>query len=79
MSSQPQSPVDRPAKRSSDASQASREAKVKEDKKKGGQSMQVKDKDREKAAAPAVASLPLAANNLDHLDGSDRFVFSIDL
>lgn len=74
VSSQPQSPVDRPAKRSSDASQASREAKVKEDKKKGGQSMQVKDKDREKAAAPAVASLPLAANNLDHLDGSDSIL-----
>ncbi|KAK2869728.1 hypothetical protein Q8A67_024120 [Cirrhinus molitorella] len=71
VSSQPQSPVERPAKRISDTSQASREAKVKEDKKKGGQSMQVKDKDREKAVAPAVASLPLAANNLDHLDGSD--------
>uniref|UniRef100_A0A8C1NAY7 Cyclin-dependent kinase 13 n=1 Tax=Cyprinus carpio TaxID=7962 RepID=A0A8C1NAY7_CYPCA len=70
-SSQPQSPVERPAKKSSDASQPSREAKLKEDKKKGGQSVQVKDKDREKAAAPAVASLPLAANNLDHLDGSD--------
>lgn len=73
-SSQPQSPVERPAKKSSDASQPSREAKLKEDKKKGGQSVQVKDKDREKAAAPAVTSLPQAANNLDHLDGSDRCV-----
>uniref|UniRef100_A0A673JMV2 Cyclin-dependent kinase 13-like n=1 Tax=Sinocyclocheilus rhinocerous TaxID=307959 RepID=A0A673JMV2_9TELE len=76
-SSQPQSPVDRPTKKSSDASQSSREVKVKEEKKKGGQPMQVKDKDREKAAAPAVASLPLAANNLDHLDGSDRFDISL--
>ncbi|XP_016401743.1 cyclin-dependent kinase 13 isoform X2 [Sinocyclocheilus rhinocerous] len=73
-SSQPQSPVDRPTKKSSDASQSSREVKVKEEKKKGGQPMQVKDKDREKAAAPAVASLPLAANNLDHLDGSDSIL-----
>uniref|UniRef100_A0A8C1QC70 Cyclin-dependent kinase 13 n=1 Tax=Cyprinus carpio TaxID=7962 RepID=A0A8C1QC70_CYPCA len=73
-SSQPQSPVERPAKKSSDASQPSREAKLKEDKKKGGQSVQVKDKDREKAAAPAVASLPQAANNLDHLDGSDSIL-----
>ncbi|XP_067233413.1 cyclin-dependent kinase 13 isoform X2 [Chanodichthys erythropterus] len=70
VSSQPQSPVDRPAKRSSDASQSGRDAKGKEDKKKG-QSMQVKEKEREKAAAPAVASLPPAPNNLDPVDGSD--------
>ncbi|XP_067291689.1 cyclin-dependent kinase 13 isoform X2 [Pseudorasbora parva] len=71
VSSQPQSPVDRPSKRSSDASQSSRDAKGKEDKKKGGQPVQVKEKEREKAAAPAVASLPLVPNNLDHVDGSD--------
>ncbi|XP_074415979.1 LOW QUALITY PROTEIN: cyclin-dependent kinase 13 [Carassius auratus] len=71
VSSQPQSPVERPVKRSSDASQSSREAKVKEEKKKGGPTVQLKDKEREKASAPAVASLPLTDNHLDHLDGSD--------
>lgn len=73
MSSQPQSPVDRPAKRSSEAPQSSREGKVKEEKKKGGQTMQVKEK--EKAAVSALASagsLPPAPNHLDHMDGSNR-------
>ncbi|KAG1924987.1 cyclin-dependent kinase [Pimephales promelas] len=67
VSSQPQSPVDRP-KRSADASLPARDAKGKEDKKKAGAVMQVKEKEREKAA---VASLPPAPNNLDHVDGSD--------
>lgn len=72
VSSQPQSPVDKPAKRSSEAPQSSREGKVKEEKKKGGQAMQVKEK--EKAAAPALVSagsLPPAPNHLDHMDGSN--------
>ncbi|XP_051970918.1 cyclin-dependent kinase 13-like [Xyrauchen texanus] len=75
VTSQPQSPVDRPAKRILDTSQSSRESKVKEEKKKGGQSTQVKEKDKEKAAGPAVTSqsaLPPAPNNLDHMDGIDR-------
>ncbi|XP_077081088.1 cyclin-dependent kinase 13 [Siphateles boraxobius] len=67
VSSQPQSPVDRP-KRSTDASLPARDTKGKEDKKKGGPVLQVKEKEREKAA---VASLPPAPNNLDHADGSD--------
>ncbi|XP_051970096.1 cyclin-dependent kinase 13-like isoform X1 [Xyrauchen texanus] len=73
VSSQPQSPVDRPAKRISDTLQSSRDGKVKEEKKKGGQSMLVKEKDKEKAAGIAVSSqssIPAAPNNLDHLDGS---------
>ncbi|XP_057178574.1 cyclin-dependent kinase 13 isoform X2 [Triplophysa rosa] len=72
VSSQPQSPVDRPAKRSSEAPQSSREGKVKEEKKKGGQTMQVKEK--EKAAVSALissGSLPPAPNHLDHMDGSN--------
>lgn len=72
VSSQPQSPVDRPAKRSSEAPQSSREGKVKEEKKKGGQPIQIKEK--EKAAVPATASLPPAPNNLNHLDGNDSIL-----
>ncbi|XP_017559824.1 cyclin-dependent kinase 13 [Pygocentrus nattereri] len=73
VSSQPQSPVDRPAKSSSEAPLPGKEGKIKEDKRKG-QSFQGKEKER---ATASVSSLPLPPILLDHIDGADSLKESL--
>ncbi|XP_030624499.1 cyclin-dependent kinase 13 isoform X2 [Chanos chanos] len=68
VSSQPQSPVDRPPKKGSEAPQTAR----KEEKRKS-QAPQSKEKERGAApAASAISSLPLPPTLLEHLDGTDN-------
>ncbi|NP_001353758.1 cyclin-dependent kinase 13 [Danio rerio] len=63
--SQPQSPVERPAKRSADVPLPGRDAKLKEEKKKQAV------KEKEKTVAPVVATHTPAANNMEHLEAND--------
>ncbi|XP_062335274.1 cyclin-dependent kinase 13 [Osmerus eperlanus] len=82
VSSQPQSPSDKPSRKGVDPPQSSRDrdGKVKEelavhrDKRKAPASAQSKEKERMSATAiSALASLPLPTSILEHLDASDSF------
>ncbi|XP_066538811.1 cyclin-dependent kinase 13 [Hoplias malabaricus] len=70
VSSQPQSPVERPAKSSLEATLPSKEVRIKEEKRKG-QSSQGKEKERGNVSASSLSSLPLPPILLDHIDGAD--------
>lgn len=74
MPSQPQSPVDKTTKSSSEVPLPGR---VKEVKRKG-QAAQGKEKEKEKVNAPvsSLSSLPLPIL-LDHVDGTDRSVLFV--
>lgn len=74
MPSQPQSPVDKTTKSSSEVPLLGR---VKEVKRKG-QAAQGKEKEKEKVNAPvsSLSSLPLPIL-LDHVDGTDRSVLFV--
>ncbi|XP_072535478.1 cyclin-dependent kinase 13 [Salminus brasiliensis] len=76
VSSQPQSPIDRPAKSSSEAPPQGKEGRVKEEKRKG-QSSQGKEKERGIPPASSLSSLPLPPTLLEHIDGADSLKESL--
>lgn len=75
--SQPQSPIDKPTKSSSELPPSGRDGKVKEEKRKA-QAAQGKEKEKEKGVTPvsSLSSLPLP-NLIDHIDGTDRSVLFV--
>ncbi|XP_076827503.1 cyclin-dependent kinase 13 [Brachyhypopomus gauderio] len=76
VSSQPQSPVDRPAKGSSEAPPPSKDTRGKEEKKKG-QPSQGKEKERGNAPVSTLSSLPLPPILLEQIDGADSLKNSL--
>uniref|UniRef100_A0A8B9LHL9 Cyclin-dependent kinase 13 n=1 Tax=Astyanax mexicanus TaxID=7994 RepID=A0A8B9LHL9_ASTMX len=75
-SSQPQSPVERPAKSSSEAPLPGKEVRIKEEKRKS-QSSQGKEKERGITPASSLSSLPLPPILLEHIDGADSLKESL--